>query len=141
MANDIESAITRENRMRLVAVTGGWPLLLYDVAQRARTTMDWGAEIEMLEVSLADKDKARSLSQRFGLNMPEPCNVLQCMADVSGEVSAEDIHDFLDDNLPLPLVQLCIVWADLLRFVIPMGGGRWTIDPLVARILKAVALK
>lgn len=139
--NDVESVITRENRALLLATTGRWPILLYEVAQKARTTMEWGIEIEALESSFSDAGKVDSLRKRFGLNIPEPSTVLQCMADLAGEVSPEEVHVFLEDSLPLPLIQICIVWADLLRFIVPAGNGRWLLDPVVARILKPVAVK
>ena len=63
---------------------------------------------------------------------------LTCTVAEFEEVSAEMLGDVLD--LPLGTgFEHVVEWARLLHLVRPRGGGRWQLDPVVARLLQEPA--
>ncbi len=102
---------------RLLHLTGGWPML---VEHLAHPPFELGPTDHWLSA--------------FGLDQPTIPGVLRPLAEL-GEASAEVLGDVVD--LPLATdVEHVLEWARLLHLARPCGGGRWRLDPVLARLLQ-----
>ncbi|MBV9357278.1 MAG: hypothetical protein JO023_17345, partial [Chloroflexi bacterium] len=101
---------------RLLNLTGGWPML-----------------VEHLMHPPFELGPAARWLSAFGLYEPRILSVLRPLAELE-EASAEMLGDILDPPLAADVGRV-LEWARLLHLARPGGGGRWRLDPVLARLM------
>lgn len=124
---------TNAGPARLEDATGGWPLLLEQ--SRPEPGQPLTAGVDPLAANLAAGSDG-PVASTFGLDLV-PGRILHALASLehAADAALRDLGVQLEDDATQPLLRRSLEWARLLQLARPLGGGRWRLDPLVARVL------
>lgn len=131
-----------EDRRLLIGATGLWPALVTDLVggltelRAVRERIDSVARRQV-----TDKEQAELLRRRFGLDVAEPAEVIDVLAqlcETNGDgavepIEASDLAAIAEAKRDH--VELCLRWGELLGMTRREGAGFWTVDPIISRVL------
>jgi len=119
-------------RARLREVTGNWWTLLHHLGEqcRAAAASQWEVYLKAIDAELTPSGR---WSDCFGF-VPDVLPVLQTMAILNEPATAVDIAGLMAD-VPVEHVERVIRWCELLAFAGPLDKHRWTLDPIVRRMV------
>lgn len=128
---------TPDERIKVAAVTGNWPTVLYRFLELARAASPWRDAIAALEQQLRPGNAYGALVlQRLGLDHPEAGRILRQLVEL-GDAPEEELTDVLREEHGLRAVQKTLAWARLLNLASHGSRNHLQADPLVARLLRA----
>jgi hypothetical protein len=81
-----------------------------------------------------DAEYIKELSDAFGLNVKEPCEVLKALVEYGSPLNAENLAELSEDR-SIDLVKRSLRWAELLMLVGQSANETWTLDPIVNKVL------
>lgn len=139
---------TKSELQDIRRVTGNWPLLLRMLEEDIRR--DPGSlqsEVEALGQKLDDPEVTENLLSKFGLPESIRRNVLRVLALLGG--SEESSEGVIPDNLSeivadtygealAQQVEPVLRWASLVGVASSSRGNKWSVDPIVERLLLTV---
>ena len=131
----VDNNVTPNAASDFLRISGGWPVEL-DRFGKKRSSRSWKIRIEELQHEV-EKNAAKRLRDGFGLTD-------HAEAVFRGLAGADDPFD--DESIELVsneigvdprLVRQRVDWGERLGLLSPAGGGSWTFNPLVRRLLEA----
>lgn len=132
--DDCNFSVGDEDREWIKYVSNNWPLILEELPQLEASSASW---IESMENFAAVFDRphfAKKLFHGFGLNLQEPQEILKVLAEYASPLNTEDLIELT--SKPVDLVKSTLRWAELLMLILQGERETWSIDPVVARVLK-----
>ena len=125
-----------ETREAVSDQTGGWPLLLtmlYDLEQRRGNLY---TSLEILDKELRSYCRLEELLVAFGLGDLEIQKTLLIYLTQLGNADVTELQAFAEDEgIGADIVRVSLKWGELLHLVRRVGRERWTVDPIVTRLL------
>lgn len=128
------ATLAPDERADIHRVTGNWPGLLRRLEQPGLAIAGaWKEALGELEAQLEDPSVAAEVLAEFGLDQPEPMNMLAVMHALDA-VSSTDLFTLGDIRLPLARIQLELKVAERLQLVRPSGKGKYNVDAVVGSL-------
>lgn len=126
-----------DGRRAVTEMTGNWPTLLqrfYEITQP--NPHEWKAALETLDKELTNALNVPKLLRQLGLFHPDQQRILADMS-ILEEVSVGELAACLAEEVSSELVWYTCQWADLMGLIWPKRDGKWSVHPLVGRLLSA----
>jgi len=122
------------NRQEVRQMTGNWPGLLYMLIRSSREGNRLQDRLSALNQEMTDNANTSKLLKLFGLELPEPREVLTMLATLEEPTTEQDLASL--GEFDIDRVNRDIRWAELMGLVKRVGVDTWDIDPIVQFLLK-----
>ena len=132
--DDNKLSLDREQRMELIDVTGGWPVLLERFVRRRRTS-EWAERIENMKGDLRRPKEKAKLLEDFGMGTTDARNGMTTLAEYApfGSQMIEEIAREVD--VSVVGLRRRVEWGERLG-LLSLRGDEWVVNSLVARLLQ-----
>ena len=134
---DVGIADSADLRQRIHEMTGGWPALLMRLHDRSAYLGSAEAGLEELDTELSDKQEQQEWRRQFSLDDPVTRAVLRPLAHYGDVPRDWIVEEAAEEGVEADEVKLRLRWAHHLNLV--RQGPTWTINPVVARLVRAEA--
>ena len=133
---DINATANASEAQDFLDISGGWAVEL-DRFGRKRASRSWQTRVEELRHEV-EKNATKHLRDGFGLTDQAEA-VFRALASADDPFDDESIELVSSEiGMDLRLVRQRVDWGERLGLLSPTGGGSWTFNPLVRRLLEAV---
>jgi hypothetical protein len=122
------------NRQHVSQVTGNWPGLLYMLVCNTREGARLQDRLIELNKAMANGAGASEILKMFGLNLPEPREVLTLLATLGEATTEQDLASL--GEFDIDRVGKDLRWAEFLGLARRVGADIWNLDPIVQDLLE-----
>lgn len=120
-------------------LTGNWPSLLYRLYGLTKSSPhNLSQHLVELEARLGQSELLDELLQEFGLTKPEILTVFQALL-LDEKIGRRELIEFCD-KLEEQTIEHCLKWGELMSLLQSRGDDMWTLDPMVAHLLRSLEL-
>jgi hypothetical protein len=131
---DFNFAVDETDAEFIKFMSGNWPLILAELPALDAAPANWKECLNRFVAKVDDTEYIKKLSEAFGLNVKEPCEVLKALVEYGSPLNAEDLAELSEDK-SIDLVRRSLRWAELLMLVSQSANETWTLDPIVNKVL------
>lgn len=126
----------REHRTALLAVTGGWPLVLERFLRRRRNR-DWETRLEEMRLELRREGERKRLLKGFGISEESVAREMRGLCGLVSAYGDETVEEIgREVGLSADGVRRRFRWSELLGLCEKVGG-EWAFNPLIEGLLAA----